>query len=175
MSCLERILNRCVEECRCPVASRDQHVQGLVDAADTREAVGAHQVVVEAGHRKAAYEGVDPDSNACKLDGDRIDVEAIDAATRDLAAQQRRPLGQRSFWVTDCISGCVAQEDDLLGHARDLMTVFFQEGGHFLLDVVDGRSEEVTRTHRKICDSEVEEQLGRPGLVASLDECCDPG
>ncbi len=62
--------------------------EGLADLRerpDAREAVAVAQAVVQERQREAGHERVDPEGEAGQLDCNLVDVDAVDASTRDLA------------------------------------------------------------------------------------------
>ena len=69
---------------------RVERLHGLVELTDPSQAVTAHERVIEQAQRQSWHEGVDPDGQPCQLNGDRIEIDTVDASTRDLPAQKSR-------------------------------------------------------------------------------------
>ena len=106
---------------------------------------------------KPGHEGVDPDREPRELDRDRVEVDAVDAAASDLAAEQARvsistPSAERRAPEAAARSGRARPSRP--GCAER------QEPREARLDPIDGGDEEVPRTHRDVDAAEVEERLG---------------
>ena len=164
--------DRPVEQRHRTVPVGHQGVERFFDAADAGETVGAHQVVVEAAHREAPHEGVDPDRHPGELHGDRVDVEAVDAASGDLSAEQRGTVRGGDLRAGRFDRG-LPEAHQFGFDAGD--GVLFEERRHGLLEMVDRGGEEVARAHRQVGDTEVEEQLTGARLVACVEQVGDIG
>ena len=156
-----------------PFWCSDKRIDCLVDRADAGQAVRADEPVVEVRHRQAGHKGVDPDRQTGELDGERVDVEAINAAAGDLAPQQADlfDLRLRHLVVPERLPGDASDFQQFVAHIRHV--VLGKEGAHERLDLVDGSDEEVARSHREVGHSEVEELL--PGDLFAPGELCGDG
>ena len=96
-------------------AETGEFAGGVVDAqADER--VAAAQVVVEEGEGRANGEAVEPEGDFGKLDGERVLVDAVDAALEDHAANDGL-IGELGF-VDDPIREAWARVEDVVGGRR---------------------------------------------------------
>ena len=144
---------------------------GVVDAqADER--VAAAQVVVEEGERRADGEAVQPERDLGQFDGQRVLVDAVDAAFEDHAADDGlvgelglvdHPIGgvcPRQNVLTD--SGDAFNQGRCVGAfqpGRDGRRVFDQfENG--VGEVVDSGDEKVAAAHGRVEHFEVERGFG---------------
>ena len=147
-------------------------LRGIVDAqADER--VAAAQMVVEEGEGRADGEAVQPERDLGQFDGQRVLVDAVDAAFEDHAADDGlvgelglvdHPIGgvcPRQNVLTD--SGDAFNQGRCVGArqpGRDGRRVFDQfENG--VGEVVDSGDEEVAAAHGGVEHFEVERGFGR--------------
>ena len=146
-----------------------------VGDAQAEERVAAAQVVVQERERRADGEAVEPEGDLGQFDGERVLVDAVDAALEDEAADDGL-VGQ--LGLVDCPAGLVGALQDVGangGHAvqqgRVVGVVLVQpvgDGGRVFDQVgdvvgqeVDGADQEVAAAHGGVQHLEIEHGLGR--------------
>ena len=134
----------------------------LLQPPDPDERIATHEDAVEERKREPRHEGMDPDREARKLHGDRVEIDAVDAAPRDQPPQKLRVLDLR-----------------LVGERSEGRKRRRAQGGELgrdgrqpppremprqrALDPVDRRDEKMPRAHREIGDAKIE--AARPGRL----------
>ena len=121
--------------------------------------------MIEEGKRQARYERVNPDAQSREFNGNRIQIHAVDAPPRDLAAQELGVLdlyrvGKRS----KRFASRVPQPCKLRNHIRQL--ALYQVTRKRPLDAVDRGNQEMARTHRYVGDAEIKEGVRRRTIVS---------
>ena len=152
-------------------AETGELASGVVDA-QTDERVAAAQVVVEEGEGRADGEAVEPEGDFGKLDGERVLVDAVDAALEDHAADDGL-VGKLGF-VDDPVGSVGAVEDvaaeggDAVEQRRGVEVMQPGRGGRRVFGkfgdgvgkVVDGGDEKVAAAHGGVEYFEIERGLG---------------